>query len=94
MNDWLEQEEKAFEQEAKRHSSCREDYSMLLRVVLFLFLIFFFSSLHSIEPIPEQPVVRLELCSGRYFPRTWTCKQCGYENYEGIERCGLCGRER
>lgn len=25
------------------------------------------------------------------FPNTWTCSQCGYENYEGITWCGKCG---
>lgn len=27
---------------------------------------------------------------------TWTCpkKTCGYENYEGIDYCGMCGTKR
>lgn len=25
------------------------------------------------------------------FPNTWTCSQCGYDNYEGIAWCGRCG---
>lgn len=25
---------------------------------------------------------------------TWQCSKCGYKNYEGIERCGVCGKRR
>lgn len=25
---------------------------------------------------------------------TWTCVKCGFKNYEGIERCSVCGRKR
>jgi hypothetical protein len=25
---------------------------------------------------------------------TWVCSNCGYENYEGIETCALCGTSR
>lgn len=25
------------------------------------------------------------------FPDTWICSQCGYENYEGINSCAMCG---
>jgi hypothetical protein len=30
----------------------------------------------------------------RWFPDTWKCKVCGYENYEGINNCGVCGEPR
>ena len=29
----------------------------------------------------------------RWFPDTWTCS-CGYENYEGIGTCAVCGKAR
>lgn len=28
---------------------------------------------------------------GWVFPDTWTCPSCGYENYEGVTSCALCG---
>lgn len=28
------------------------------------------------------------------FPHTWRCKGCGYENYDGIKYCAICGRKR
>lgn len=28
---------------------------------------------------------------GHFFPDTWTCSQCGYENYVGINYCAMCG---
>lgn len=30
----------------------------------------------------------------RFFPDTWACKKCGYDNYEGIDYCGMCGNYR
>ena len=32
----------------------------------------------------------------RFFPDTWRCRneKCGYENYEGLDYCSLCGRKR
>lgn len=26
--------------------------------------------------------------------KTWKCSQCGYDNYDGIDYCGLCGNSR
>lgn len=28
------------------------------------------------------------------FRATWECSKCGYRNYEGIERCSVCGKKR
>lgn len=25
---------------------------------------------------------------------TWECKKCGYENYEGIGKCPICGTKK
>lgn len=30
----------------------------------------------------------------RLFPDTWRCHECGYENYEGIGYCAICGARR
>lgn len=30
----------------------------------------------------------------RWFPDTWTCSGCGYSNYDGIHKCGVCGKSR
>lgn len=27
-------------------------------------------------------------------PDTWRCSNCGYENYEGIGHCAICGTRR
>jgi hypothetical protein len=29
-----------------------------------------------------------------WFPETWNCNKCGYDNYDGINYCGLCGEPR
>lgn len=31
---------------------------------------------------------------GKFLPDTWRCRNCGYENYEGIGRCAICGEKR
>jgi hypothetical protein len=30
----------------------------------------------------------------RWLPDTWSCENCGYENYVGIGNCGVCGERR
>lgn len=38
----------------------------------------------------EHDQIEMRGCWGE----TWECSQCGYENYEGISRCGICGKGR
>lgn len=35
-----------------------------------------------------------DLQTGRGRQETWICQKCGYENYVGINACGICGRSR
>lgn len=35
-----------------------------------------------------------DIQAGRGRQETWICLKCGYENYVGINNCGLCGRDR
>lgn len=32
--------------------------------------------------------------SERLFPHTWKCRGCGYDNYDGMNHCGICGRKK
>lgn len=32
--------------------------------------------------------------AGRGRRATWICPKCGYENFDGINHCGLCGTNR
>ena len=57
--------------------------------------------LHSVEflcPHCEEEIelnVQMTVADrGWLFPDTWTCGSCGYENYEGIAYCALCGGGR
>lgn len=43
-----------------------------------------------LQSVPNT-VCRKPQSKGWLFPDTWTCSQCGYENYEGITSCGRCG---
>jgi len=39
-----------------------------------------------------QPKDELVAMERGFFPDTWTCPYCGYENFEGISACAVCGR--
>jgi len=30
----------------------------------------------------------------QHYPNKWKCSQCGYENYEGIRYCAVCGKKK
>lgn len=59
-----------------------EETVWLIKIVVMLFFICFFSYMSALEkPNPKVAV----------WGDTWECKSCGYENYEGINRCPICG---
>lgn len=76
---YTDHEEQLIESEIKRK---KEDATILKRVVVygFICLVCFSPSLYS--------------DFGRWFPDTWMCKKCGYENYEGIRTCAVCGTSK
>lgn len=51
-----------------------------------LLLLFGFAKVYAMMPIRDP--------AQNWFPAFWICHNCGYENYEGIDHCGLCGKER
>lgn len=77
---------------------------MMLGLAIFIFistrLAAHTAQLHSIEaecPSCERPMIlRAEDIVVRYVHHTWTCQNpnCGYENFDGIEYCGVCGTKR
>lgn len=66
----------------------------LFALVLFIFI----ASYHTrgnttVCPHCEKEI---EIVKIGFFPDTWTCpnENCRYQNYEGINYCGLCGSSR
>ena len=61
-------------------------------IILLILCVFIFLGSHQSQLICHQP---LEISRG-IFGDTWICtnKSCGYENYEGINYCGICGKYR
>jgi len=82
--DWLRQEERMIEQEIRRKSPVYINKK-------YLFLIFVLGIL---SVLPQMDF--LHSCPNKcgFFPDTWICKKCGYDNYEGIGRCAVCGTEK
>ena len=85
-NDWLELEEKQLTLEilASRKRELTRKSSGIKPVIFFLLIaagiLSSFSSAYA---------------QGRgLWGDTWACKQCGYENYVGIERCPVCGTKK
>lgn len=91
--EWLEQEERELKKEIyqnKRKQVTHRGHTSMRPFVILLFIIALFGSLNAFAT--EFPIPPVE--SGKMPQKTWTCKKCGYNNYEGIKGCAVCGRPR
>ncbi len=82
-NKWVDNEVRSLKSEL--NCSQRNDpmfYKLLVMLIVLLFV--------TVNAFGESIVL------SRYFPDTWTCpnRSCGYQNYEGIDYCALCGTRR
>ena len=62
----------------------------LFCTIIFVSALFYFQPAESVEikcPDCHKTV-------GRWLPDTWECPSCGYENYNCMRYCSLCGSER
>jgi hypothetical protein len=97
-NDWVDNEVRSLKSEIHCQNSRSNHmfYKMLSILLILLFLtINAFGEIcpccyRELEPSAEISLER------RYFPDTWRCSnpKCGYENYDGITHCALCGTKR
>jgi hypothetical protein len=62
-------------------------YKLMAMLVILLFLTF--------KAYGDDPQLPQTYIAG-WFPKTWTCPNhsCGYDNYDGIDYCSLCGTRR
>ena len=58
-------------------------------LAIFCFLLGGFSFLYCIDDFIDRSCDKIEDSRN-----TWTCNTCRYKNYEGIEKCAICGKKR
>lgn len=75
---WLDDETRILRQEMKSKQTRTSNFGVLLLFALILGIGFMHHKIYA----------------GGWFPNVWRCKTCGYENYEGISGCAVCGRDR
>jgi len=77
----------------KKHPEKDRDNSNQIIILLLLIMCFFLPTrVDCFFYNNSNNFANLEL--NRFFPKTWKCKNCLYENYEGIGHCFLCGNKR
>ena len=99
----IREAEEEIKNEISYYSACRRDRDpWLTRKLLVLIIISAMLAIpklaYSVEFMCPHCETDIELTvqmtmsdRGWPFPDTWTCSQCGYENYEGINSCAMCG---
>lgn len=43
--------------------------------------------------IPEDIISKFDMPAPEMRQGTWVCKKCGYENYDQLRYCGVCGND-
>jgi hypothetical protein len=86
-NSWLEKEIMEVNKEFHIKNNPRNFFKFTFLIAFLLFFLighFAFGGVHYYYP------------EWRVTPDTWICPnpRCGYENYEGINYCALCGAKR
>lgn len=91
-NEWLDGEVATIKREAKKKMNERESMKLFYKFLAMLIILLFLTLKAFGEPI----AVRGGCNVAGLFPNTWRCSNqaCGYENYEGIDYCALCGKRR
>ncbi len=89
-NEWLQNEVNSIKQELKSRKN-RGDRMFPYLMTMAIILLIATSTMYA-EPILNREGTEI----AGYFPSTWTChnRHCGYENYDGIDYCALCGTRR
>lgn len=89
-NEWLQKEVNAIKNELKSKKK-RGDELFPLLMTMVIFLLIATSSMYAC-PSPTYSQIN----NSSIFPSTWTCpnRSCGYENYEGVSHCAICGSRR
>jgi len=91
-NEWLDAEVKTIKKEAGQRMNDKDSMRLFYKFLAMLIILLFLTLKAFAEPIE----VRSGCNVAGWFPNTWRCSNpaCGYENYEGINYCALCGKRR
>lgn len=88
---WIHEEQTAIKREMRRKDkNITESFIMYRYLMLIIPLAIFMACT---DPCLHARL-EYELKGGWFLPDTWYCKQCGYENFEGITTCPICGTGR
>lgn len=91
---WLTDEEIAIHREQRLRKRTGKAYA--IKAFIFIVLVpYFFLCSDEIENASSFQFGReYIILDESIFYDTWTCPLCGYENWDLINSCGICGYER
>lgn len=87
---YIEKEIIAIQNEHKEspRNSSRLEGIVLKKTLMFLTIFLCFFSINTyLESLPVPLIKQTSYV-------TWKCKKCGYENYNEISNCGVCGKNK
>lgn len=100
-NLWLEQEERSVTSQlaSNKKNSKIDGYLfkrclIILLVPAMLLMQAYAGACAYIECPYCEEVLEIVSEQVRWFPDVWTCSKCGYDNYEGISTCAVCGTRK
>lgn len=94
-NNWLDSEIDELQSEIRLHKNDRlhkwiaikHERAVMLKILIFCGVFFCYFGIF----LTANPVIQNQ----KTLPaKTWKCKKCGYENYDGIWTCPCCGTSR
>ncbi len=85
-NKWVDEETKKIKAEQKMTRNDTWSTRYLVRFLIYMTPIFMSFV------IMECPHCQQEFKT--HWSSIWVCPSCGYENYEGMDYCSLCGTEK
>lgn len=86
---WLENEQNIIRREMRRKCRFTTETVVFTRLLMLLIPLALFLACTS----PKiNAAFETAYEGGLFFPDTWFCKKCGYENFDGITTCPICGK--
>ncbi len=85
---YVEEEEENILTEIKKNRHRKQEIPLKYLIILLLAGITLMPFCTNLEALKPDYLLR------RFFPGTWKCSRCGYENFDGISNCDMCGKGR
>jgi hypothetical protein len=90
-NSWISEEEKIIESDMRKNKKKKtKENSTMFKFLFFIGIISILTYANASLRCPS------EIETKRFWGETWICPNpdCGYENYEAVDYCGICGAFR